>query len=304
MPPPKGTPNPLEGPGDYTTTQTIHSDTYPAISPSNFNYNGLAVFIIGASKGLGRSMALSYASAGASYIAAGARSSLSHLAPLIASAATSAGHPAPQFLPLTVDVTSRTSVDAAAHAITSQFGRIDIVVHSAGAILNRSLLADSDPDTWWDEMRLHVLAPMLVARAFVPLLLASPRAYLAFVSSVGAWCASPTLSAYQTGKAALAKLCMHIDAEYGGKGLTTFCIHPGNVPTDIVGGKEGVSGGVLERVFVDSEEIAAHTLVWVTSEKRAWVGGRYVNVTWDMDELEARSGEIVERDLLKVTLAV
>ena len=75
MPPPRGTWNPLEGPGDYTTTKQVHSDTYPAIDPTKANLGGKAVFISGASKGFGKAIALSLAKAGASYIAIGARSS-------------------------------------------------------------------------------------------------------------------------------------------------------------------------------------------------------------------------------------
>lgn len=74
MPPPQGTWNPLEGPGDYTTTSKVHNDTYDAISPSEADYSGKTVFINGASRGLGKEMALSFAKAGASNIVISARS--------------------------------------------------------------------------------------------------------------------------------------------------------------------------------------------------------------------------------------
>jgi hypothetical protein len=52
-------------------------------------------------------------------------------------------------------------------------------------------------------------------------------------------------------------------------------------------------------VFVDSPDLSANTLVFLTSEKREWLGGRYINVTWDMPELVAKKDEIVEGDKLK-----
>ena len=51
MPPPRGTWNPIEGPGDYTTTKKVHNDTYPEIDPLKADLSGQAVFISGGSKG-------------------------------------------------------------------------------------------------------------------------------------------------------------------------------------------------------------------------------------------------------------
>jgi len=39
--------------------------------------------------------------------------------------------------------------------------------------------------------------------------------------------------------------------------------------------------------------------VWLTIGQRAWLNGRYVSATWDVDELEAKRVEIVEGDELK-----
>lgn len=90
MPPSKDIHNPFAGPGIWTLlpprslwltsilgdyyTKTLHSDTYEAINSSNANFHGKNVFICGASKGIGRSISLSFAKAGASCIAIGARS--------------------------------------------------------------------------------------------------------------------------------------------------------------------------------------------------------------------------------------
>lgn len=53
---------------------------------------------------------------------------------------------------------------------------------------------------------------------------------------------------------------------------------------------------------MDTPEISADTIVFLTSEKRQWIGGRYINVTWDMPELMAKEAEIVKGDKLKVRL--
>ena len=45
-------------------TRTVHSDTYPAIDSSQANCHGKVVFVAGTSKGVGRSIALSFTKAG------------------------------------------------------------------------------------------------------------------------------------------------------------------------------------------------------------------------------------------------
>src|ERR1700759_2025884 len=70
---------------------TSHTDTYPAIDPATkSNHTGHYVLITGASKGVGRATALSFAKAGATGIALAARSSFNDLSSEILSAAKSA----------------------------------------------------------------------------------------------------------------------------------------------------------------------------------------------------------------------
>ena len=58
---------------------------------------------------------------------------------------------------------------------------------------------------------------------------------------VGAHVVVPAMSAYQDSKLAVLRLMEFVSREYAGKGVIAFVIHPGNIPTDIVGGPEGLS---------------------------------------------------------------
>ena len=155
MPPPKGSYNPLEGPGDYTTTKEVHSDTYPAIDPTKADLSGQAVFISGASRGLGKAIALSYAKAGASHIAIGARRGLDEVEKDIKAAATSTGRKEPQILPLSLEVTDPQSVNDAATTIEREFGKLDIVINNAGLIGDMQPITKSDPDSWWQVCKMN-----------------------------------------------------------------------------------------------------------------------------------------------------
>lgn len=93
-----------------------------------------------------------------------------------------------------------------------------------------------------------------------------------------------------------------IDSEYSSQGVTAISIHPGNILTEMA-----TSGEIPEElnfVFTETPELPADTIVWLTAEKREWLGGRYVNVTWDMGELEEKKEAIVGGNKLKVKLDV
>jgi NAD(P)-dependent dehydrogenase (short-subunit alcohol dehydrogenase family) len=222
-------------------TPTVHNDTYHEIDPRKVDFSGKAVFITGGSRGLGRAMVLSFAMAGASYIAAGARSDMSQLAKDVEAAAVSSNRKPPMFLPLTLDVVSPKSVEDAAAAVKNAFGRCDVLVNNAGVLGSFALIADSNPEDWWQVLDVNVRGPYLVSRAFLPLLLATSDSYVVNISSVGAHLINPTLSAYQISKLAVIRLTQLLNAEYGSKGVISFSIHPGNCATDIVGGPEGIS---------------------------------------------------------------
>ncbi|KAI9686058.1 MAG: hypothetical protein M1822_004041 [Bathelium mastoideum] len=297
MPPPRGTPNPLEGPADYDMTSTVHNDTYPAIDSSKANLSGKAVFISGASKGLGRVMAISFAKAGASYIAIGARSDLSETERAIQAAAAALQKPSPKILPLKLDVSSAESVDRAAAEVRKAFGRMDIIINNAG-IFYVAPITDSDPEAWWDCWKVNLRGPYLVMRAFLPLMLEGGEKTIINLSSVGAHLVAPGLSGYAPTKFAILRLSEFVCAEYGKQGVLSYAIHPGNIPTDIVGGMEGLSEE-LKPVFVDTAELTGDSLVYLTSEKRDWLAGRYINCTWDLPELMRKQEEIVKGDKLK-----
>ncbi|KAI1754050.1 hypothetical protein F4782DRAFT_494960 [Xylaria castorea] len=233
-------------------------------------------------------------------IAIGGRSDLGETAQAIRAAAVSVGKPEPKVLELKFDVTSQESVDKAAAEIKKTFGRIDVVINNAG-LLSAGLIAESDPETWWNTMAVNVKGPYLVMRALVPLMLeADGLKTFVTVSSVGAHCRSPGLSAYQTSKLAVLRLTEFLDADYSGKGIIAFSLHPGNVFTDMT---NGISED-LAHIFVETPELAADSIVYLTKERRDWLGGRYVNVTWDLPELVGLKDEIVKGDKLKIQLVV
>lgn len=294
-------------PDPVNFTPTYRSDTYPFIDPSRFpsSHTGLSVLITGASKGIGRATALALAASGASRIAISARSSLDSLVPELLSAAESAGHPAPQILPLTLDVSSEASVSAAIGTLSSAFaGSLDFLFNNAGYLETFTPLAASDPSEWWHKSyTTNLFGPYLVTRACLPLLLRSTSPIgktIINVSSVGAHRTRPGASAYQSAKFALCRFTEFIQTEYGDQGVLAYAIHPGGVPTELALRMPQNVHGLL----VDTVEVASHTVLWLTRERREWLAGRFVSANWDMEEMEKERERIVGGDLLKMRMAV
>ncbi|KAL8648450.1 MAG: hypothetical protein Q9226_005988 [Calogaya cf. arnoldii] len=302
MPPHSDEPNPLRGPGDYLT-DPVHNDTYPAIDPLTANLSGKSVFISGASRGLGRAMSLSFAKAGASFIALGARGDLTSLVDEIKALATAAKRNPPKVVPIKYDVTSQESIDNAAAIVEKECGKIDVLINNAAAFPALTKIADSDPDEWWSPWIVNVRGAYLVTRAFLPLMLKGGDKQIINVCSVGAHLVVPGVSPYQTSKLAQLRFTDFICAEYGDQGVMAFCIHPGNIPTDLVGGIEAIPDN-MKHVFVETPQLSADTIVYLVNEKREWLAGRYINCTWDMPQLMTMKDDIVKGDKLKVRLVI
>lgn len=235
------------------------------------------------------------------------RADLSTTEKAVKDAAAKAGRPEPQLLSLKLDITSKESVEAAAAKVKTVFGgRLDILINNAGVLAGRAPVAASDPDAWWSNFQANLLGPYLTCRSFLPLM--GPGAIVFSISSVGAHCITPELSAYQTSKLAVLRLTEFLAVE--NPDVTSIVLHPGNMLTDIVGKGEGMDEN-LKAVFTETTDLCADGLTFLAGQHSegdgiGWLSGRYVNVTWDLPELVGpeKRKEIVDGDKLKVRLVV
>lgn len=254
----------------------------------------------GASRGIGRATAISFARAGASAIAIGSRSSQDETEQAILEAASQSGHPTPQILQIHLDVADEESVAAALSQVEEKFGRLDILVNNAGTLEKWKLLAETDPKIWWGTWEINVKGTYLMTRAFLPLLLKGGEKTIVNMNSVGAHLTRPGASGYQIGKLALLRLTEFTSVEYEEQGILAFAIHPGGVDTELIRNLPSK----YHTNLIDSPTLAADTIVWLTQEKQVWLNGRYVSANWDMEEFMARKESIIEGNKLRVRLVL
>ncbi|CAI7566114.1 unnamed protein product [Penicillium manginii] len=268
----------------YVSTR---KDSYPFIDPTQADLTGKSVLITGASKGIGKATAISFATAGCSKILLLARSDLTDVETAVHNAA--------------VDVTSEESMRAAAETAADALGgSLDVLVNNAGYLDEWKPIAESKPSEWWRTWEVNIKGTYLAVHFFVPLLLKSETKTVINISSGGAHVIFPGASAYQTTKFALCRLTEFMDQEYHQEGLIAISVHPGGVKTDLAMNMPPERQSVL----TDTPELAADTLVWLTRERRDWLAGRFASVSWDMEELEQKKQDILQRDLFKFRVIV
>ncbi|KAF7443891.1 hypothetical protein A1F99_119650 [Pyrenophora tritici-repentis] len=89
-------------------------------------------------------------------------------------------------------------------------------------------------------------------------------------------------------------LATYVAAEY--TNVTAVSMHPGLVATDML--REP-----FRSLFNnDNPELVGGTAVWLCQEKARFLSGRFVAANWDVEDLLKKKEEIVEKDLLRLTL--
>ncbi|KAL4940635.1 hypothetical protein BDV06DRAFT_230228 [Aspergillus oleicola] len=289
---------------DDTITQfknfipTQHHDTYPGIQTSD--HRGHAIVITGASSGIGKAIALSYARAGAPQIGIIARRPLEEVESDIIAAATKAGHPAPQVLKLVADVTDEASINNAASETKNKFGKLDILVNNAGRVETMSSILDGKPEDWWRTWEVNIKGVYLTTRAFLTLLLQGGEKTIANIGSMGAVSPVPGLSGYVSTKLGLLRFIDILTREYGSQGLMSFTVYPGDVPTEV----RGSFPEKMSQYFIDTPELPGDSITWLTQKRLDWLSGRFISLRWDLPEMVCRREEIVQGDKFKVTMRI
>ncbi|CCM01537.1 uncharacterized protein FIBRA_03593 [Fibroporia radiculosa] len=281
--------------------ETAHHDTYPAIDPARADFAGKVVLVTGASKGIGRTAAISFAQAGASGLVLLARSNMSETKSACEAAATRPGQSI-KVLTFSADTSNAAQVSAALAQAKEAFGRLDVVINNAGVVENYSLVGDSDSENWWHTWDVNMRGTYEVTRASLPLLAATEgHKSIILVTSLAAHGVMKThASAYTMSKLSLLRFAELLVNEYGDKGISAYALHPGTILTDMTADVPDQ----FKKYLVDKPEVAAHTMVWLARERRDWLTGRYVSSQWDVEELEAKKQEIVDGDKLKVRMSI
>lgn len=204
---------------------------------------GRVVIVTGASSGIGRATAVAFASAGALVIGAARRAAA--LAELEAELER-LGNPA---LTVPTDVTDEASVRRLVERTLERFGRLDVLVASAGSYIRAPLpsLTTADLERSLDVNFYGAVRPAL---AVLPHFLAQGHGHLVFVSSLISRKGLPNEAPYAVAKWALTGFADVARQELRPHGIDVTTILPGRVATAFI---EGVSFHPISRPIPPSQ---------------------------------------------------
>lgn len=184
---------------------------------------GRVAVVTGAGSGIGRAVALQLAQLGASVALVGR--DLAKLDAVAREARASDG----SLLPLSLDLTKHGAEHTLAETVRTRFGRVDILVHSAGDFAQGSI-ADTDAAAIRALLETNAVAPYGVTRALMPMLIASGGQVVVMNSSVvGAHRGG--IAGYATSKAALAAFTDTLREEINVCGVRVLSVFIGRTAT-------------------------------------------------------------------------
>ena len=132
-----------------------------------------------------------------------------------------------------VDVTDATAVDAATAAVEREFGRIDILVNSAGITGPNDTIWNYDVDAWRQVIDIDLTGTFLTCRAAAPYMRARDYGRIVNIASIAGKEGNPNASAYSAAKAGVIGLTKSLGKELAGTGVTANCVTPAAVKTEI-----------------------------------------------------------------------
>jgi NAD(P)-dependent dehydrogenase (short-subunit alcohol dehydrogenase family) len=176
--------------------------------------------VTGANRGLGLAFTQALLAAGARKVYAAARDPAS-----IKQAGVQA---------VKLDVTKSAEVEALARDL----GDVTLVVNNAGIARGSSFLASGGVETFRDELETNLFGPLLVARAFAPILAKNGGGAIVNVLSALSWVTFPSNSTYSATKSAAWSLTNGLRNELSGQGTQLLGLHVGYMDTDMTRGIE------------------------------------------------------------------
>lgn len=241
--------------------------------------NGRVALVTGASKGIGRALALGLADEGFDVVVNDiARQS----AALDAVADEIRGKSRRAFTVL-ADVSSKREVATMVAAAIAAVERIDVVVNNAGILIANSV-DELKEDEWDAVLDVNAKGTFLVVQALLPHMKACGYGRIVNIASIGGKHGAPQQAHYSASKAAVMGFTRVLAQEVGPFGITANCICPGIIVTDM--GRTNLDDPVVAEGWIaktalrrlGQPEDVVGPVCFLASDASAFVTGQSLNV--------------------------
>jgi meso-butanediol dehydrogenase / (S,S)-butanediol dehydrogenase / diacetyl reductase len=242
---------------------------------------GKVALVTGAGTGIGRACALLFAREGARVAVAARRAE--PLATVTVEMAKAGG----ETLAVQCDVTQARQVQDAMRAIVGRFGRLDVVVNNAGALIAATAEETSDAD--WDRIiDVNAKGTFLVSRAALPELRRTGGGSIINIGSILSLVGMKKRAAYCAAKGGVLLLTRAMALDHAHERIRFNCICPGLVETELIRGlftgtpeREDLLRQRIEQIplgRLGQPEDVARLAVFLASEESSWITGAALSV--------------------------
>jgi 3-oxoacyl-[acyl-carrier protein] reductase len=249
-----------------------------ALQISSQRLSDRVAIITGASRGIGRAVALALAAEGAKVVVNYASSS--DAAQQVVTAITDAGGSA---IALQADVSKLEQVDALFNETLEKFGRVDVLVNNAG-ITRDTLLLRMKPEDWQAVIDLNLTGVFLCTRAVSKVMLKQRSGRIINIASVSGQMGNPGQANYSAAKAGVIGFTKTVAKELASRGITVNAVAPGFIATDMTSDLK--SEEILKYIplgrYGEPEEVAGMVRFLAADSAAAYITGQVFNVDGGM----------------------
>ncbi|MGK5093928.1 3-oxoacyl-[acyl-carrier-protein] reductase [Deltaproteobacteria bacterium TL4] len=235
--------------------------------------------VTGASRGIGKAIALKLAEAGADIIIT--NRTQGDALPVVA-AIESLGRKA---LAFSVDVSNSVAVNEMISQALERFGRIDILVNNAG-ITQDNLLMRMKLEEWNAVIEVNLNGMYHVTRAVIKTMVKQRYGRIVNLSSVVGFTGNPGQANYSTTKAGIIGFTKSVAKELGSRNITCNAVAPGYIETDMTQGlNEKTHEELLKQIplkRIGTVEDIANAVEFLVSSKSTYISGTVLHVNGGM----------------------
>jgi NAD(P)-dependent dehydrogenase (short-subunit alcohol dehydrogenase family) len=245
---------------------------------SRIDLGGTVVLVTGASRGLGRAMALALAEAGADVGLAG------RSAPDLERTAEEAARLGVRAEVFHAEMREARDIEALTAAVIDAFGRIDVLVNNAGISGAEKTVVDLTPEDWDEVLAVNLRGPALCARAVARTMVARRQGRIINIASIAALTPVARLAPYCASKAGLVQLTRVMALELARHNVQVNAVCPGYFATPMneaffasPEGQEVIRRSIPMRRVGDPAELGP-TIVFLASDASSFMTGSVVVV--------------------------
>ena len=241
--------------------------------------NGRVALVTGASRGIGRAIALGLAEAGFDVVLNDIARQEGELRSVKAEVEDRGRH---CFIEI-ADVSRKAEVRAMVAGAIAAKGHVDVVVNNAGILISNSV-DDLDEEQWDAVLDVNAKGTFLVIQALLPHMRERRYGRIVNIASIGGKHGAPLQAHYSASKAAVMGFTRVLAQEVGPAGITANCVCPGIIVTDM--GRTNLADqanvdrwvGVTALRRLGQPEDVVGPVAFLASDASAFVTGQTLNV--------------------------